>query len=130
MIVENVIILDEWLRIFDHGLKGSRIEFSGHSVEEANVLYEKFKNLEKKINIQECMKIYGKMVKEDENFYFFKGLGQFGVCISKHFYWNSTDKDEAFFPPPWNMLEYPEKTEGWMQFQREMRKFPEYYKSF
>lgn len=34
---------------------------------------------------------------------------------------------EGFFPPPWNFYEYPEKTEGWIEFQRAMRKDPEYY---
>ena len=36
-------------------------------------------------------------------------------------------KLENLFPPPWNMYEYPEKTEGWMEFQRAMRKDPIYY---
>ncbi len=35
--------------------------------------------------------------------------------------------EEPFFPPPWNIDEHPEKTEGWIEFQREMRKDPEYY---
>jgi hypothetical protein len=36
--------------------------------------------------------------------------------------------DECLFPPPWNVYEHPEKTEGWIAFQREMKKDPEYYK--
>jgi len=32
-----------------------------------------------------------------------------------------------FFPPPWNMSDHQEKTEGWIEFQRCMRKDPEYY---
>jgi hypothetical protein len=34
---------------------------------------------------------------------------------------------EGFFPPPWNFYEHPEKTEGWIEFQRAMRKDPKYY---
>jgi len=34
---------------------------------------------------------------------------------------------DGFFPPPWNFYDYPEKTEGWIAFQREMRKDPQYY---
>jgi len=37
------------------------------------------------------------------------------------------DLDDGFFPPPWNFYEHPEKTEGWIEFQKEMRKDPEYY---
>ncbi len=33
-----------------------------------------------------------------------------------------------FFPPPWNINEHPEKTEGWIEFQKELRKNPEYYR--
>lgn len=36
-------------------------------------------------------------------------------------------KFESFFPPPWNINEHPEKTKGWIEFQREMRKDPKYY---
>ncbi len=35
--------------------------------------------------------------------------------------------EEAFFPPPWNFYDHPEKTEGWIEFQRAMRKDPKYY---
>lgn len=35
---------------------------------------------------------------------------------------------DAFFPPPWNINEFPEKTEGWIEFQKAMRKDPSYYK--
>jgi hypothetical protein len=35
--------------------------------------------------------------------------------------------DDGFFPPPWNFYEHPEKTEGWIEFQKHMRKDPEYY---
>ena len=34
---------------------------------------------------------------------------------------------ELYFPPPWNMHENPEKTEGWIEFQRCMRKDPKHY---
>lgn len=37
------------------------------------------------------------------------------------------NKDDGFFPPPWNIYEHPEKTEGWIEFQKAMRKNPEYY---
>ncbi len=33
----------------------------------------------------------------------------------------------GFFPPPWNIFEYPEKTEGWIEFQKAMREDPKYY---
>jgi len=36
--------------------------------------------------------------------------------------------EDGFYPPPWNIYEYPEKTEGWIEFQKEMRKDPSYYK--
>jgi hypothetical protein len=35
--------------------------------------------------------------------------------------------NDGFFPPPWNMNEHPEKTEGWIEFQKAMKKDPEYY---
>lgn len=35
--------------------------------------------------------------------------------------------EDAFFPPPWDLYQYPEKTEGWIEFQRAMRKDPDYY---
>jgi hypothetical protein len=35
--------------------------------------------------------------------------------------------NDGFFPPPWNIDDYPEKTEGWLEFQRCMRNEPEYY---
>ena len=34
---------------------------------------------------------------------------------------------EVLYPPPWNMYEHPEKTEGWFAFQLAMKKEPEYY---
>lgn len=34
---------------------------------------------------------------------------------------------EDLFPPPWDMCRFPEKTEGWLDFQREARKSPQYY---
>jgi hypothetical protein len=37
------------------------------------------------------------------------------------------DPNNGFFPPPWNPNEHPEKTEGWLEFQREMKKYPKYY---
>jgi hypothetical protein len=36
-------------------------------------------------------------------------------------------EDDGFFPPPWNMYEYTEKTEGWIEFQKELRKNPGFY---
>lgn len=40
---------------------------------------------------------------------------------------NGTLTSYAFFPPPWNMYEHPEKTEGWIEFQKAIRKDPKYY---
>jgi hypothetical protein len=39
------------------------------------------------MNINECEEIYGKLLKEDENFYYFLGKGQYGITIPKHAYW-------------------------------------------
>jgi len=44
----------------------------------------------------------------------------------------SSDKEpisigEYFFPPPWNINEFPEKTEGWIEFQKALKKDPAYY---
>jgi len=38
-----------------------------------------------------------------------------------------TSNLETFFPPPWNVSEHPEKTEGWIEFQKAMRASPNYY---
>lgn len=35
--------------------------------------------------------------------------------------------DSCYFPPPWNVYEFPEKTEGWIEFQKYLRKDPVYY---
>lgn len=40
---------------------------------------------------------------------------------------NGLTLSEGFFPPPWNIDEHPEKTEGWIEFQKAMRKDPNYY---
>lgn len=40
---------------------------------------------------------------------------------------NKIKLDEGFFPSPWNIYDHPEKTEGWIEFQKAMRKDPEYY---
>lgn len=34
---------------------------------------------------------------------------------------------DGYFPPPWDFIKYPEKTDGWLEFQKEARKHPEYY---
>lgn len=34
---------------------------------------------------------------------------------------------ESYFPPPWNITDHPEKTEGWIEFQKTLRKDPKYY---
>lgn len=34
---------------------------------------------------------------------------------------------ESYFPPPWNMSDYPEKTEGWIEFQKALINDPKYY---
>ncbi len=34
---------------------------------------------------------------------------------------------ETFFPPPWNIYENEEKTIGWVEFQKAMKKDPKYY---
>ena len=40
---------------------------------------------------------------------------------------NKNREEESFFPPPWDFIKYPEKSEGWVEFQKEMKKHPEYY---
>ncbi len=40
---------------------------------------------------------------------------------------NNQDNYEAFFPPPWSISDFPEKTEGWIEFQRAMKRDPKYY---
>jgi hypothetical protein len=42
---------------------------------------------------------------------------------------NNLKIDEFFFPPPWDIDEYPEKTDGWLTFQWHMKQNPEYYLS-
>ena len=39
----------------------------------------------------------------------------------------STAIGEDYFPPPWDFVEFPEKTQGWIEFQKEFIKHPEYY---
>lgn len=39
------------------------------------------------MNIEECEKVYGKLIKEDETHCYFEGKGEFGVCVPKHTYW-------------------------------------------
>jgi hypothetical protein len=44
-------------------------------------------NKEKRVK-EECKKVYGKMIKEDENFYYFEGIVRFGVTIPKNYYFD------------------------------------------
>lgn len=32
------------------------------------------------------------------------------------------DPNDSFDPPPWNIIDFPEKTEGWIERQRWERK--------
>ncbi len=41
--------------------------------------------------------------------------------------YKTQDLDNGLFPPPWDFVKYPEKTEGWVEFQREMKRHPKYY---
>lgn len=34
---------------------------------------------------------------------------------------------EGFFPPPWNIYDHPEKTEGWIAFQEYLSNNHKYY---
>lgn len=36
--------------------------------------------------------------------------------------------EDGFFPPPWNINDYPEKTLGWIEFQKAMRADPQIYR--
>lgn len=38
------------------------------------------------MNKEECEKIYGKLIKETEDAYYFEGKGRFGVTIPKNTY--------------------------------------------
>jgi len=39
----------------------------------------------------------------------------------------TVSKTDGYYPPPWDIYEFPEKTEGWIEYQRAMRKDPQYY---
>lgn len=39
----------------------------------------------------------------------------------------SLKPEDGYFPPPWNPNEFPEKTLGWLEFQRAMKEDPDYY---
>lgn len=52
------------------------------------------------------------------------------VALRQKFLRNESPKPldhESFFPPPWNFIDEPKKTEGWIEFQKYMKKHPEYY---
>jgi len=42
----------------------------------------------KDMDIQECEKIYGKLIKEDENHCWFEGKGEYGIVVPKHVYFS------------------------------------------
>ena len=39
----------------------------------------------------------------------------------------SINPEDGYFPAPWNPNEFPERTIGWMEFQKEMKENPKYY---
>ncbi len=39
----------------------------------------------------------------------------------------SLNPEDGYFPPPWNINDFPEKTLGWLEFQKEMKENPRYY---
>ena len=39
----------------------------------------------------------------------------------------SLSPKDGYFPPPWNPDEFPDKTEGWLEFQKAMKEDPRYY---
>lgn len=39
----------------------------------------------------------------------------------------SLKEEEGYFPPPWSIKEHPEKTEGWLEFQKALKDDPKYY---
>lgn len=39
------------------------------------------------MDIHACEKVWGKFYKEDENFYYFHGLGEYGVTVPKKLIW-------------------------------------------
>ena len=40
------------------------------------------------MNVEECEKVYGKLVREDENFCYFEGRGDYGITVPKHAYFS------------------------------------------
>ncbi len=38
------------------------------------------------MNKEKCEEVYGKLIKEDDDFLYFEGRGEHGVCIPKHTY--------------------------------------------
>lgn len=39
----------------------------------------------------------------------------------------SLNDEDLYFPPPWNINEFPEKTKGWIEFQKAMKDDHKYY---
>ena len=35
--------------------------------------------------------------------------------------------EDGYFPPPWSPSEHPERTIGWLEFQKRLKENPEYY---
>lgn len=48
------------------------------------------------MNKESCEKIYGKFLKEDENFYYFEGIGKFGVTVPKNVFWDTKTNSMKF----------------------------------
>lgn len=49
------------------------------------------------------------------------------IYCSEELWKEITEVRQPYFLPPWDMNEFPEKTEGWIEFQKAMDKNPEYY---
>lgn len=47
------------------------------------------------INLESHEKLYGKLIKEDEGFYYFEGIGRYGVTVPKHVHWNFQENEKA-----------------------------------
>ena len=44
------------------------------------------------MNLKECEKIYGKLLRECENFWYFEGTDEFGITVPKHTFWKFTNE--------------------------------------
>lgn len=71
----------------------------------------------------ECAEIIEKALKDKQGYAFIKNE----FFDQDNYTPKSLSCEEGYFPPPWNPNENPEKTIGWLEFQKAMKNDPEYY---